>query len=474
MIESAKFQSLIAKFVNWPDYKNEIFYNDTDNYEHEAQSSANYCKHMIADIGIAGPIELMDIPYHFSFDDFCGGRTVKSFGRDKMIKRLCNPKVWQKKIRKLALQNSELFHYRVKDVRNGAQEYCSNFIFEVRQAELRRQQLFSDTFEFHNAETGAVASIPGIKEKRYNRMSQKYCQAKGIERLAKQRNLDFAFLSCTTPPRFHANPKNNNNSWDGSTPVDAAKWFSVRFIKVRAHIAWEFKNEKPFIPYIWAKEPHCDGTTHMHILFYAAPEIIERVLDIYRIYFCNDDDFNGNASSAMDIVRDDGRAAPTTYIMQDIMKGAGVGDYKGTKAENIDRIDSWSSTWGIRKFSIGGIKSSISIWEEVRRAHNCAIALPSSMLAIQKAAVASDFPRFIDLIIDSEGNKRIQTIKKEGLNQYNETTEIVIGLVDVETGEAAITRFGKYVRREKSDLLTVKDSYPRYGAASDPPLAKSA
>lgn len=216
-------------------------------------------------------------------DDFPLGLNksdVTSKSRIGVELRLRSVKFWYRKLRVIAANVAELASYYLGLTGAATSKYCSQF--NVRRHKWRKEKSLAFlkakkiTNGIKTITLDKLASTPKKKS------SELYVVAKGLEDMAKSKEHVWLFATMTCPPRMHPNPTRGANSWDGTSPIQAAQWLQKNWTRVRAML----HKSGIRIYGIWSKEPHLDGCPHMHALIYCESRHVPEVQRCLR-YHCD-------------------------------------------------------------------------------------------------------------------------------------------------------------------------------------------
>ncbi|MEY9720708.1 hypothetical protein ABIA22_003198 [Sinorhizobium fredii] len=111
--------------------------------------------------------------------------------------------------------------------------------------------------------------------KKKAQMSQFYAIAKGIEQIATEAGWDYAMLTLTLPGEWHSartgKAGGRKSEWNMATPLEAARELQNRWNSVSTRLKQILgKNGLGFS----MKEPHADGTAHMHAMICAPKKVL--------------------------------------------------------------------------------------------------------------------------------------------------------------------------------------------------------
>lgn len=203
---------------------------------------------------------------------------------------------------------------------------------------------------------------------------------RGCEELAAGAGHRGVFLTLTAPSRFHSSLRagGKNPAYSGATPRDAQDWLCDKWAKARARLhrigvgAYGFR----------IAEPHHDGCPHWHVILWAAPgELWRLVLNIKRAWLKDDGDQPGarqHRCKALLMRGGEATGYVAKYIAKNIDDAHAVGDEGhtddgaelvregGTFGGTAQRVEAWASAWGIRQFQPLG-QPPVSVWRELRR-----------------------------------------------------------------------------------------------------------
>lgn len=209
-----------------------------------------------------------------------------------------------------------------------------------------------------------------------HRFNELYTLVSGQERRFTSQGLIALFVTLTAPARFHPNPTQGNNQWDGSTVAENHEWFMTDWVRTRAL----FSKHGVMLEGFRVTEPHQDGAEHWHVLLYVNEQDIETVKALidrhfahsphavkYKHDFAKPTDKNGK--------KEKGHATAAGYMLKYLVKSVSAGEDTGTSADNNEifkkdtaAADAWRATWGIRAFQFFGVlHGKLTLWREMRR-----------------------------------------------------------------------------------------------------------
>ncbi|MEG1112636.1 MAG: replication endonuclease [Hafnia sp.] len=283
--------------------------------------------------------------------------------------------------------------WREEQLRAACQVSCKTSSYMSREAladfreQRERMRNFLKSWELEN-EDGFTISLEDVyyagNSNPRNRRSEMMATCKGLELIAEARGDQAAFLTVTAPSRFHATTQNGNpnTKWCGATIRDSSDYLvHTFFAAVRKHL-----NKAKLRWYgVRVAEPHHDGTVHWHMLVFAHPENIERIIEIACDVAIREDRHElGNDISPRfecEYITPD-KGTPTSYIATYIGKNLDGSAMKGNDpktgepyldnesglpiTESVERAVGWAGLHRVRQFQFFGIPSR-QVWRELRR-----------------------------------------------------------------------------------------------------------
>jgi len=310
--------------------------------------------------------------------------------------------------------------------RNG-QKYATAHEISLRNQQKDRWQKFGEaTILTRGDATISMADV--MKSGHKNKVAELITLTTGLAKYAKSQGLGWCFVTLTAPPNMHSNPKNGNNSWDGTTPKEANEWIQLAAARAEARM----RKEGIIISGFRVVEPHDDGCPHWHILVFTHKANFPGIEDAYRYQ----DEWMDDAGMKF-VVGDDSRSAASSYMTKYILKSISAIEKIGGEA---GAIDAWYSTWGIRKFAFLGLPQK-KLWRNLRAVKDC----PSDPLVagMWRAAHRGDACTFISL----SGGLNIKNSKRPVKTINGDAGDVKsIEFISRVTGESEVTVFEKWVQ----------------------------
>jgi hypothetical protein len=386
------------------------------------------------------------------------------------IKRMCDKKWWNRRLRKIFNQAYEHTAIELNLVQKYKQIYASDLTVNKRQQQkLRNEQMLSSMSVINDI--GQQFSLKELSDLNVSnpaiRKAELMVRMRGFEELSKSHNHQGIFITITCPSKFHAafaKSGQRNPKYEGFTPYQANQYLCDVWSRIRAE--WNRKDIKPYG--FRVAEPQHDGTPHWHILLFVEPHHIDTIKSVISHYALQEDgDEKGAIENRCDFkLIDPKKGSATGYIAKYVSKNIdGEGLDKGVYGEDpitaAQRVDAWSSCWCIRQFQqIGG--ASVSVWRELRRLKQ---KLSEDSL-LEKARIAADESKWHDFIEAMGGvftKRKDQLLKLAYDASFNsETGECKLGQYDgniIQTikglmfkGKMIVTRFFSW-RLERANVV---------------------
>lgn len=143
-----------------------------------------------------------------------------------------------------------------------------------------QQELFCKRNKLMNA-MGQLVKLTSPKQRKIERNSQSYRQAKAMEEQAKSLGYTFAFITLTLPPNFHPNPTvSKNNAYNGATPQEAVDTLNHFWKLIRSNLA--DKGLKVGVDFFGVRvvEGHKDSCLHGHNLLHIHPNNMKALQEV--------------------------------------------------------------------------------------------------------------------------------------------------------------------------------------------------
>lgn len=267
--------------------------------------------------------------------------------------------------------------------------YAGNVSQRLRREQIQRNIEYLNQ-HFIETESG-MHCLADFANTAIRRANEIYLESKGFEETAKRKKFTWLFITITVPARFHSNPSVGYSSWDGSSALDAKKWFDERWNNMRKLFNKEkYQHLKFSINSAFGQkviEPHKDGCPHWHIMLYVSPELKTEYIAIFNEYFRHSDsslkimekgfDENGNPLPSEKV------ASAASYIFKYVLKYVGLDMLDTVITRNeicdkdlseatsaIEKVDAWRSALKARSFQEFGINGMKTLYRNLRKIHN--------------------------------------------------------------------------------------------------------
>lgn len=359
--------------------------------------------------------------------------------------RLTSIKFWRKLLRTTQARTLESEHIRVGHVsRLTNQLYVSDEATKRHEQKRKRNDRLLESLEAINEEGFAATLLDLASVSTANpelRRNELMTRLRGLEEYADTQNLVGEFYTITTPSSMHRYrsiyrhgkyvSSYLNKGYDGTTPRQAQAYLNKQWQKIRAELK---RQDLPLLG-MRVAEPHHDGTPHWHMLFFINKKQRTQIRQVFRHYALevnpNEKGAQKHRFTAIKInkkSKSGKKQSAVGYIAKYISKNLSfsnkssktskgqeslsTSDFKNDGqrvTESINRVQTWSSLWGIRQFQqIGGER--ITVWRELRRLRNDdAKDLPTDFIDIHKAA---DIGSYLDFLKQCLKRKKIEIIRK--------------------------------------------------------------
>ena len=301
------------------------------------------------------------------------GLTLPNQSEAGIIARLSDSAWWRRNLRKKHRQGLEQVAIALNKVNSKRAWYVSD---ESLQCHLDQKLKNTELLKAMRAinELEQEFTLKELADKSVSnpviRRSELMVRIHGHEQYAKELGQIGGLFTITCPSRMHGSLQKSgdrNPHYDNSSPRDAQLYLNKVWARIRAQL----KRENIAIHGMRVAEPHHDGTPHWHLLIFATPADIKRVLQIIRYYALADSPNEPGADKIrVDFKEIDWNLGTATgYIAKYISKnidGYALDKEEDSAPEKAQRVQAWASTWRIRQFQFFG-SPSVSIWRELRR-----------------------------------------------------------------------------------------------------------
>jgi len=318
------------------------------------------------------------------------------------IKRMCDKRWWNRRLRKLFNQAYEQAAIQLNLVQKHKQIYASDLTVNKRKQQKQYNDNMLSSMIVIN-DVGQQFTLKELSDLNVSnpkvRKAELMVRMRGFEELSKSHNHTGIFITITCPSKYHAafaKSGQPNPKYQGFTPFQANQYLCSVWSRIRAE--WNRQDIKPYG--FRVTEPQHDGTPHWHILLFVEKNQVESVKQVVRHYSLQEDgNEKGATQNRCDFkLIDPKKGSATGYIAKYVSKnidgeGLDVGVYGEDPIIAAQRVDAWASCWCIRQFQqIGG--ASVSVWRELRRIKQ-KLGFDT---AIEKARIAADESKWHDFI----------------------------------------------------------------------------
>jgi hypothetical protein len=380
------------------------------------------------------------------------------------IRRMTCDKWWQRKLNRMRDMTLEHLNITLGLVNKAKSPYASlQAVNEFKYAKKSQQEwLDSMQLESEDGETtlDLAEVFKGSVSNPELRRIELMVRIRGYEEYAQTQGMKAVFYTITAPSKYHANSKKYNNA----TPKETQAFLVKQWAKARAEL------NKIDVPVFGVRvvEPHHDATPHWHMLLFMLPEHEQVTTKVLRGYAMQVDGDEKGAEQARFTAEniDSSKGSAVGYIAKYISKNINANHIEGEtdnetgnefNNENglVLNVGAWASRWRIRQFQfVGG--ASVGVWREIRRAKPEMLDKSTDVLReIFSAADNSQFAQFINLMggaFAKRSERPIQVSRvADGLNEYGEEKQRVIGLQELAAQSTLKTRLVRFALKKRSD-----------------------
>ncbi|EMK3272719.1 replication endonuclease [Vibrio parahaemolyticus] len=202
--------------------------------------------------------------------------------------------------------------------------------------------------------------------------SEIYVTSKGLEKLAKEKNFKWAFLTMTAPGDLHANPTvgRRRGRWTREKMTKAHEDLLQRWGKFgRKFNEGGYSLQAGDIFGFRVVEPHKDGTPHWHMLLFYPKEL--------EIFLLSEDGglfqrcFKHSKTSLEVIYGKDNASSASSYSLKYILKSFGISAEDGKSdtelKQKIIAIEAWKSASNTRSYRKFGVNGNSKTWMVARK-----------------------------------------------------------------------------------------------------------
>ncbi|MEN3258502.1 replication endonuclease [Sodalis endosymbiont of Spalangia cameroni] len=376
------------------------------------------------------------------------------FDAQPAIRRMCDARWWLNSLRRTANRWREHLAIAMGYVHKHASPNVSTTALRDWHEQRRRTNEWRKCMELEDEEGNRISLMDGYAASQANpaiRRTELMVRLRGYEDIANAEGYVGAFVTITAPSSHHATLENGrvNRKWNGASPADTQRYLNGVWACARA----KCHRQKLRFFGMRSAEPHHDGTPHSHLLIFARPEDLPRILEILRDYAmaadCDELRSAVAANARFDAEAiDPEKGSATGYVAKYISKNIDgyamdgeIDDESGRPIkESAQRATAWASRWGIRQFQFIGC-TPVTVWRELRRLNDSEAAhgLSVEFAACHDAANAPDWAGYVNaqggpLVKRDDLAVRTWYQPAEVLNQYGEEMLSIRGLFDTVVG----------------------------------------
>lgn len=292
-----------------------------------------------------------------------------------------------------------------------------------------------------NAEVPKPIQIASILEtSKAAKEGQLYAIAKGMEQVATKRGWDFSMLTITLPGEWHSarsgRASGRQSEWNESSVTDACRELQDRWNGISTRIKQLTKKHGNGEGFGFAvREPHADGTPHLHVLYMAPRAALVAIRD-YLLSRCEVDGethqepagvfettktklYHFLAWRSADEMIEKGKAAssPATYLFKYLSKGVQAED-----------VSAWRYCAGIRQTSWVNFKRGfVAKWQAIYKHKEGEEVSDAGFMALVEAMAERRYGAVLEVLCGLEEGVELEPIRREEFNDYGETRSTVVG-----------------------------------------------
>jgi len=346
----------------------------------------------------------------------------------------------------------------------GQRRYASQIARDEHAAGMERCIAWARKHEMTNGTGSKIPLEELLLAGPRKRFATLYTLTVALDDVMLARGMAAMMVTMTLPPEYHPSPAAAGTSkYDVRLSPDAAVTeLSRRFKKVREKL---HRHGIRIFGY-WVREPHKDGTPHLHALIYAKPEEMARIDGFVQRQFPEPDSWDGSektrvASTVVTIDRSKGKA--TTYMMKYLVKtlgtaGDGVlaadqatdGDSDKHGLADRDGIAAWRAERGGKTFGLIGLAQGV-------RGQWKMLAGQASLERVGNVDAFNGHPRLVEIIaamkekrwgdaLDMMGSvpgdepPTVETVTEVCISAYGEERKRPVGIAAVGSEDGALLR----------------------------------
>jgi DNA-directed RNA polymerase specialized sigma24 family protein len=212
----------------------------------------------------------------------------------------------------------------------GQRPYACGIARDMHAESVARCLAWAAEHELVDANGAKLSLLDVIRKAPHRRFATLYSLALGIDQALKARGLVPVMYTLTLPPEYHPSPSRGMNRYNPKiSPAMAVAELMRRFGIARRKMQRHGLHPVGY----WVREPHMDGTPHLHALIYMRREDAERIDGFVQRQFPEPDSWDGAEKGRVASTRifidkaakadGEGAEAPT-YMMKYLVKTLGI------------------------------------------------------------------------------------------------------------------------------------------------------